>query len=102
MRNATQSLKMKLTGRDEERKQPMRDNYTRPERDQASPLRKMVENANRGPDRFSVDQQRVENSNRSKSPIQPYGSNKVDERYLQPETVNRSENPSFRLSTVKV
>ena len=62
----------------------------------------MVKNANRGPDRFSVDQQRVENSDRSKSPIQPYGSNKVDERYLQPETVNRSENPSFRLSTVKV
>ena len=57
----------------------------------------MVENANRGAYRFSVDKQRVENSDRSKSPIQPFGSNKLEEKYLQPETVNRSENPSFRL-----
>ena len=55
MRNATHTLKMKLTGREEERKEPMRDNYTRPERDQASPLRKMVENVNRGSNRFTVD-----------------------------------------------
>jgi hypothetical protein len=46
---------MKLTGRDEERKEPLRDNFTRPERDAQSPLRKSVEGPNYGSYRFSVN-----------------------------------------------
>ena len=55
MRNATYSLKMKLTGKDKERKEPLRDNFTRPERDAQSPLRKMDQSANYSSNKFSVN-----------------------------------------------